>query len=936
MTRIRAARRARLAVAWAAPVLLAGSLRAAADSPLVSPSPSPSPMSPASPGPSPRPVFSSDVDVVAVDVNVVDKQGRPIRGLAAEDFTITVDGTPRRVISADFVSQATEEEAAPAPPPSPDRVVSTNEGIRRGRIIVIVVDQGNIRPGAGRHALRSADRLMDALNPQDQVALVTMPGGGPQVELTSEHGRVRDALKRIVGRAQYAGPRLSLSQAQAMDDNRGYEVQELLLRLCPPTMKEQERELCISDVEGEAHSVMASFHHQSDVSMKGLGFLMQSLQQIEGPKTVVLITEGLHSERIDELRVVANAAAAARVAFFGILIDETGLPDASRADPAPTVLEDSSLTTTDVYRLAALTRGAVFNTIGSAAPFERIAREISGYYLVGFEPQGRDRDGKDHTVDVKVPRPGLTVRARRALPMAAPQLEQKDLLVSVIKNPQIALELPLRVTTYSSRDAASGKVRVIVSAEVGKGGTPPAGLAVGFALVDEKGKIAASSYQRVGDDVVATTDGPVSYLGSTTVDPGRYVLKLAAIDARGRRGSVEHPVRALLTTIGPFEVSDLVVAPPPGKAGTALRPGVETAIDAGAAVGLVDLHARDADSLKAAGVSVELAVDEIGPALVSAPARLSEVADGQRSAQGAVSLSLVPPGRYVARAVVSMGGKPMGQVTRSVVVAPSRAGTGPAPFTALALPGLQFDRRAVLAPQVVVDALDALAASGAPSSPTVSRAADEARQGHLDKMGDLLSAGEKPAADLAFLRGLGLYARGEMAGAADQFRTALRLRPDFAPATIYLGAASAAMGRDQDAVGAWNTAMLEEARSPVLSLMMADALLRRGEVDSAIDVLKEASSAWPTDERFRQRLGLAYLAGGRTTEALPLLTAYADAHPADTDTLFAIVRLLYETHSAPGSDRARFLHYARSYVSASGPQQALVAQWIKALEGAKP
>src|SRR6185436_1765360 len=79
-----------------------------------------------------------------------------------------------------------------------------------------------------------------------------------------------------------------------------------------------------------------------------------------------------------------------------------------------------------------------------------------------------------------------------------------------------------------------------------------------------------------------------------------------------------------------------------------------------------------------------------------------------------------------------------------------------------------------------------------------------------------------------------------------------------------------------------------------------------------------------------------YLAGGRTTEALPLLTAYADAHPADTDTLFAIVRLLYETHSAPGSDRARFLHYARSYVSASGPQQALVAQWIKALEGAKP
>jgi VWFA-related protein len=931
MTKPRTARRARLALACASPlILLAGSLRAAP--PAEVPVPSPPPASPAAAEPSKRPVFSADVDVVAVDVNVVDKQGRPIRGLGVDDFAITVDGASRRVISADFVSQSMEE-AAPIPPPAPDRVVSTNEGIRRGRVIVIVVDQGNIRPGVGRHALHAADRLLDALNPQDQVALVTMPGGGPQVDLTTEHARVRDALKRIVGRAQYAGPRLSLSQARALDDQRGYEVQDLLDRLCPETMAAPEREVCISGVHGEAFSVMANFRHQSEVSMKGLGFLMQSLQQIEGPKTVVLITEGLRSERIDELRAVANAAAAARVAFFGIHIDETGMPDASRADAAPTVLEDSSLTTSDLYRLASLTRGAVFGTVGSAAPFERIAREISGYYLVGFEPQGSDRDGKDHVVDVKVARPGLTVRARRALPMAAPPLAQKELLASTIRNPQVALELPLRVTTYCSRDAASGKVRVIVSAEVGRGGTSPAGLAVGFALVDDKGKVSASSYQRVGDEVAATTDGPVSYLGSTSVEPGRYVLKLAAIDSRGRRGSVEHPVRAILTTIGPFEVSDLVVGPPPRTPGTSLRPGVETAIDAGAAVALVDLHAKEPGALTSATVSVELALDEVGPALVSAPARLSEVANGQRSAQGAVSLGLVPPGRYVARAVVSVGGKPLGQVTRPIVVAASRGG-GPTPLGAAALPGLQFDRRALLAPEVVADALDALAVSGPPSSAAVSRATDEARQGRLDKLADMLSAGETPSAGLAFLRGLGLYARGEMAGAADQFRATLRLRPDFVPATVYLGAASAALGRDQDAVGAWNTAMLEDARSPVLSLLMGDALLRRGEVDSAVDLLKEASSSWPGDERFRQRLGLAYLAGGRSAEAMPLLAAYADAHPTDADTLFAIVRLLYETRSAPGADRERFLRYARAYVSAAGPQQALVAQWIKAVEGA--
>jgi VWFA-related protein len=902
------------------------------------PPPSPSPASQAAPEPSRRPVFSSDVDVVAVDVNVVDKQGRPVRGLGVDDFTITVDGASRRVISADFVSQSMEEETAPIPPPSPDRLVSTNEGIRRGRIIVIVVDQGNIRPGVGRLALRAADRLMDALNPQDQVALVTLPGGGPQVDLTNEHARVRDALKRIVGRAQFAGPRLSLAQAQSLNDKRGFDLQDLLERLCPATLSRAERELCMSDVEGEAFSVMANFRHQSDVSMKGLAFLMQGLQQIEGPKTVVLITEALRSERTDELRAVANAAAAARVAFFGILIDEAGMPDPARAEAAPTVLEDASITTNDLYGLASLTRGAVFRTIGSAAPFERIAREISGYYLLGFEPQGGDRDGKDHVVDVKVARPGVTIRARRALPMAAPRLEQRDLLASTLRSPQLALELPLRVATYSVRDAASGKILVIVSTEIGRGGTSPAGLAVGFALVDGKGKVAASSYQRVADDAAAaaSADGPVTYLGRASVEPGRYTLKLAAIDARARRGSVEHPVRALLTTIGPIEVGDLVVGPPPSRPGQSLRPGVEATIDAGVALALVDLSSKEAGALTSATVSMELATDETGPALISAPARLSEVADGQRSAQGAVSLSLVPPGRYVARAVVAVGGKPLGQVTRPVIVAPSRGGSAPVPFNVLTLPGLRFDRRVLLAPEVVAEALDALATGGPPSSPAVARAAEEARQGRLDKLADLLSAGEAPSASLAFLRGLALYARGEMAGAADQFRATLRLRPDFVPATLYLGAASAALGRDQDAVGAWNTAMIEEARSPVLSLLMADALLRRGEVDSAVDVLREAAAAWPTDDRLRQRLGLAYLANGRTGEALPLLSAYADAHPGDADTLFAIVRLLYETRATPGADRERFLRYARAYVAAGGPQQALVAHWMKAAFSAKP
>ena len=42
-----------------------------------------------------EPVFRAGVDLVTVDAIVVDSDGRPVTGLTADDFTITVEGKPR-------------------------------------------------------------------------------------------------------------------------------------------------------------------------------------------------------------------------------------------------------------------------------------------------------------------------------------------------------------------------------------------------------------------------------------------------------------------------------------------------------------------------------------------------------------------------------------------------------------------------------------------------------------------------------------------------------------------------------------------------------------------------------------------------------------------------------------------------------------------------
>src|SRR5512134_3675591 len=44
----------------------------------------------------PAATFRSAVDLVRVDVNVLDRDGRPVPGLGVSDFTVEVDGRPRK------------------------------------------------------------------------------------------------------------------------------------------------------------------------------------------------------------------------------------------------------------------------------------------------------------------------------------------------------------------------------------------------------------------------------------------------------------------------------------------------------------------------------------------------------------------------------------------------------------------------------------------------------------------------------------------------------------------------------------------------------------------------------------------------------------------------------------------------------------------------
>jgi hypothetical protein len=86
--------------------------------------------------------FQSGVDVVEVDVSVLDKDRRPVRGLAQPNFTILEDGKPRPIVAFSAVDlperDASSARALWVRDVSSD--VVTNAIRPEGRLVVIMLD----------------------------------------------------------------------------------------------------------------------------------------------------------------------------------------------------------------------------------------------------------------------------------------------------------------------------------------------------------------------------------------------------------------------------------------------------------------------------------------------------------------------------------------------------------------------------------------------------------------------------------------------------------------------------------------------------------------------------------------------------------------------------------------------------------------------------
>ncbi|HTK28926.1 MAG TPA: VWA domain-containing protein [Vicinamibacterales bacterium] len=354
-----------------------------------------------------RQILKAAVEVVEIEATVVDSAGHQVRDLSAGDFSISVDGHDRRAPSVTYVSNALE--------PGRSRSSDPTAAPQASRRIVIAIDENNIPAGRGRSAARAAQRLLDKLNRSDGVAVCLLPNIG-KVAFTSDRVQLDRALERVAGRASRFPSTFSVGISELLAFGPGASAmdreaqQRVISRECPrggPT--------CEQEVQTEAQQRLQELEQRARGTLDSLALLFAALGPIPGPKTVVLISGGLATrsdpagERV--VNSISTAAGAARVRLHSILLDGDFV-DADSARPSPSAALDSSIQEQSLRDLTRRAGGTIVRAGGLAdSAFDRVAEELSGYYLLAIAVQPEDRDGRPHRILVTT-RSGLAVRAR--------------------------------------------------------------------------------------------------------------------------------------------------------------------------------------------------------------------------------------------------------------------------------------------------------------------------------------------------------------------------------------------------------------------------------------------------------------------------------------------------------------------------------------------
>ncbi len=172
-----------------------------------------------------------------------------------------------------------------------------------------------------------------------------------------------------------------------------------------------------------------------------------------------------------------------------------------------------------------------------------------------------------------------------------------------------------------------------------------------------------------------------------------------------------------------------------------------------------------------------------------------------------------------------------------------------------------------------------------------------------------------------------LYTRqGQAPTAEAEYRTALRLDPQFVPAMANLADLDRMLGMDQQGADLLRRAMALEPNNADVRHSLGLLLVRQRNYAGALPLLRQASELAPANPRYAYVYAIALNSTGATHQALTLLEQTHQGHPADRDVLGALVAI-----ARASGDQAKALIYARA-LGALDPANPRLRQLINELD----
>ena len=363
-----------------------------------------------------EPTFTSNANLVIIDVSVKDRSGKVIPDLKKSDFTLLEDGKPQQISVFEFqklegdtalppvpATKPVAPASSPVPPPKRAQItapVGTPAPVIRfqdRRLVAMLFDFSTMGIPEQARVQEAARRFIrEQLKPADLVAILTASTG--PLKMVQDFTSDRDRLSEVVKQFQIGeGSELAGVAGNGGDDTTGEDT--------GTAFNADETEFNIFN---------------TDKQLATLESAAKMLAAFPEKKALIYFSSGISKSGFDNqasLLAAVNAAKRSNVAFYPIdargLVASAPAGDASAAAPRGT----STLTGTQMQSqrdtfndsqetlstLAIDTGGKLFvDDNDLALGMEKARDDIASYYIVGYYSTDVKMDGKYRRVQVKL------------------------------------------------------------------------------------------------------------------------------------------------------------------------------------------------------------------------------------------------------------------------------------------------------------------------------------------------------------------------------------------------------------------------------------------------------------------------------------------------------------------------------------------------------